>query len=316
MARAFVATAGPKGWKLGRWCAKSDKAWEEEKLDKSATTSYQFAGPSETPGSKTVRLTTDNIEVLLCDCTAIVFENGKFSGEFLGRWEVNGVAEPPPPQPKAPKRTGTQKPEETMKASPGASGAPSRGKKAENLDRSPMMVEQLHAAAKTGDAVTVKSLLGKNVDPDATGQDGTTPLFAAATKGSLPCVQALLEAGADPNIGKKGNTPMTVAFQKGHKEVLKALFGSTFQSLESIMVSDKGLVTVDVHAVQEDEEVPDSAVYELWEVTKKLADLGTQNLPTLRSNTDIPGDPEEDSEMMRQMAIRDAMKSIAKEAKA
>lgn len=172
------------------------------------------------------------------------------------------------------------------------------------------MVEQLVDAAKTGDAVTVKSLLGKNVDPDATGRDGTTPLFNAAAKGSLPCVQALIEAAADPNIGKKGNTPMTVAFQKGHKDVLKALFGSTFQSLENVMVRDKGMAPATV-ITEEDGEVPDSAVYELREVTKKLAEVGTQILPVVKAPVDLPAESEEDSELMRQVAMRDAMKSIA-----
>merc|ERR1719458_1663336 len=112
---------------------------------------------------------------------------------------------------------------------------PPRPQKAANLDTSPVKVQSLVEASRRGRTKEVEKLLTECVDPDGKGADGTTPLMAAAQFGSVPSVEALLAAGGDPNIGKDGTNPMTVAFQQGHKEILNILFKSTFQNLDSMV---------------------------------------------------------------------------------
>lgn len=58
------------------------------------------------------------------------------------------------------------------------------------------MSAELIAAAKAGDADTVRSLLAAGADPDQAGEAGETALMAAAGQGHLAVVQALIEAGA------------------------------------------------------------------------------------------------------------------------
>jgi len=160
--------------------------------------------------------------------------------------------------------------------------------------------------------------LDASVDPDVAGVDGTTPLMAAAGKGSVGAVEALLAAGADVNMGKDGNTPMTIAFQKGNKEVLQALFSAAFQSLESAV--GPGVVASPVGRSLKvsgtgDDEVPESAIYELREVTAKLAELGKTKPGT------VPGGEAEEAvippqtgenEKLREEAVRGAMLTIAR----
>merc|ERR1719159_266810 len=102
--RQFVAEKAPSGWRLGKWKQRStdgNGVWEERKLDEPGV-AYEFdvvEQPTETPGSKTVRLRMReaNTEVLLLDRTAQIFVDGHYFGEYRGHWEVDGVAEAPLP---------------------------------------------------------------------------------------------------------------------------------------------------------------------------------------------------------------------------
>lgn len=181
------------------------------------------------------------------------------------------------------------------------------------------MVTQLLKAAMSGDAPGAKRLLDANADPDAAGVDGNTPLLAAANKGSVPVVEVLLAAGADPNLGKDTNTPMTVAFQKGNKEVLRALFSAAFQNLESAVgpgapASPQGGSPYAAAVV--DDEVPATAIYELREVTAKLAEVSK----TQGRGGFAPGELDEapmpattvDPQKMQEEAIRGVMGTIVR----
>jgi len=55
--------------------------------------------------------------------------------------------------------------------------------------------------------------------------NGCTPMFVAAEKGHLEVVRVLVEAGADVNAAKTtdGATPVFIAAQNGHLEVVRAL---------------------------------------------------------------------------------------------
>ena len=58
--------------------------------------------------------------------------------------------------------------------------------------------DTLHAAAARGDLAAVNALMSRGADPNARdGLDKATPLHFAAGGGYLPVVQALLDAGAD-----------------------------------------------------------------------------------------------------------------------
>jgi hypothetical protein len=185
------------------------------------------------------------------------------------------------------------------------------------------MVEQLYAAAATGDVAKVKSLVD-TVDPDVKSKAGATPLFAAAQKGSLPCVQALIQAGANPNIDANGKTPMQVAFASGKKDIVGALLGATCSSLENIVGAGVGGMAdnIDTHGYvpnRDADEVPWDAVDQCKEVTARLAALG-QTQPVMRPDASIPADRQisaenQDSELMREEAVRDAMRLIVNTAK-
>ncbi len=64
-------------------------------------------------------------------------------------------------------------------------------------------------AALIGDLDVARALLDAGADAEARGEDGRTPLHAAAFAGHLPIVQLLLEAGADPaKRGPDGGSPL------------------------------------------------------------------------------------------------------------
>ena len=56
------------------------------------------------------------------------------------------------------------------------------------------------------------------------GLAGWTPLLLAALQGQLACVELLLEREADPSLVNEhtGTTPLMVAAEGGHTEVLAA----------------------------------------------------------------------------------------------
>ncbi|CAK0849184.1 unnamed protein product, partial [Prorocentrum cordatum] len=219
---AWVASAAPEGWQLGRWSKMSEGSWMEKKIGQPASPPAMFevlTGGPVCPGSTTVRLRRvdcpedDQIEVLILDTSLQVFRGGQYVGEYLGGYEgsVAPVAMAPIweiPQSSfnssAPAAVTTKM--QTLQATPAQTlkVAPSTGARQKTgFDRSPAKVLALHNACSGGDAAAVKTLLDQGVDPDAPGEKGKTALIIAATKGSLPVVEALLAAGADPNIGSE-----------------------------------------------------------------------------------------------------------------
>ena len=68
----------------------------------------------------------------------------------------------------------------------------------------------LHGAAETGNRAALEALLDAGVDPDCYDEDGRTPLFNAI--GADPCVKLLLERGAHPDAqDDDGATPLMAA---------------------------------------------------------------------------------------------------------
>ncbi len=74
-------------------------------------------------------------------------------------------------------------------------------------------VTALLLASKNGDLDAVKSLLGKGVDVNATGEYGDTALIRASDKGHLDVVKVLVASGADVNAkNQSGVTALVMAY--------------------------------------------------------------------------------------------------------
>lgn len=87
----------------------------------------------------------------------------------------------------------------------------------------------LHDAASGdwGNPTAVRVLLELGADPNASSQDGITPLMCAAEMGELECVELLCNAGADPTrTSLEGQTAMDLARQyptSGREAVIQRL---------------------------------------------------------------------------------------------
>ncbi|THG23589.1 hypothetical protein TEA_005014 [Camellia sinensis var. sinensis] len=84
----------------------------------------------------------------------------------------------------------------------------------------------LHYAAEKGHKEFLRLLISKGAEVDAKSDSGT-PLQCAAAKGRKEAVKILLDrnanAGANPNLGSRGQTPLTIAVCEGETEVIKCL---------------------------------------------------------------------------------------------
>lgn len=79
-------------------------------------------------------------------------------------------------------------------------------------------------AARTGDAVTVRTLVAKRADVNATGVDGTTPLHWAVHHDNAELVELLVRAGADvKKENRYGVRPLWLAAVNGSPKVLALL---------------------------------------------------------------------------------------------
>jgi len=83
--------------------------------------------------------------------------------------------------------------------------------------------DTLFDAAINGDAAATRHLLAVKADINAKGEDGYTPLMAAAALGHEDIVQLLLDAKADINaVNNDGATALVVAV-KSHQDAIASL---------------------------------------------------------------------------------------------
>ncbi len=93
----------------------------------------------------------------------------------------------------------------------------------------------LNNAAQNGHTDTVQTLIGAGADVTIQDVTGNTALFRAAQSGHTDIVQSLIEAGADMNkplIKPKGMTPLMVAANQSHKEIVLVLLGNGQEVLD------------------------------------------------------------------------------------
>ena len=85
------------------------------------------------------------------------------------------------------------------------------------------------AACEENDDTLLEQQLNKPRSPNFQDANQITPLYAAASRGSLKCVLLLLEAGANKDQGRteNGKTPLFIAAQNGHLEVVRLLVESS-----------------------------------------------------------------------------------------
>jgi hypothetical protein len=104
--------------------------------------------------------------------------------------------------------------------------------------------DELNAAARKGDVAAVKAILDRGVSPDAKWRYGMTALFPACDRGHLEVVRLLIERGASVNISDRfyNATPIGWAANKGHTEIVLLLLEKGAQNSERILMMgvDKG----------------------------------------------------------------------------
>jgi len=194
------------------------------------------------------------------------------------------------------------------------------------LDKSPDKVQKLCDAAKNGDVNGVNQLLASGIDPDGLTRNGMTALMAAAGGGHLRVVEALLAGCADPNVGKGSETPLTIAFQKGNQDILKALFSASFNTLDTMVGSSSALGGLDSYQGRGPiESVPENADDQYRDITRKLAAVSKDKRESSPERTrygnyadkmsDVKVTGEEESDLMRTDACRMTLRTLGKASK-
>jgi outer membrane protein assembly factor BamB len=99
--------------------------------------------------------------------------------------------------------------------------------------------EDLWAAARKGDAESVKALLAKGVDVDAKTEYGATALSFAADKGHVGVVKVLLDNKADLNVKDTfyKATPLSWAVSKGHLDIAKLLVDAGAEDADTALLA-------------------------------------------------------------------------------
>jgi ankyrin repeat protein len=87
--------------------------------------------------------------------------------------------------------------------------------------KTPLMIASLN-----GNLEIVKSLISEGADVNAKDNYGFTALMHAVVGGSLEIVKLLVSAGADINATVYNTSPLLIAYQMGHDEIVEYLIAS------------------------------------------------------------------------------------------
>lgn len=101
----------------------------------------------------------------------------------------------------------------------------SHGADVHTVSKTAMSNQPLHAAlALSNDPETIALLIGHGANVNAKQMGGYTPLHQAASAGKADTVEALLAAGADPNLlCDRDKTAAEYAQEKGHAQLAERL---------------------------------------------------------------------------------------------
>ncbi|XP_062498948.1 ankyrin repeat and SAM domain-containing protein 3-like [Corticium candelabrum] len=84
-------------------------------------------------------------------------------------------------------------------------------------------VTALHIAARLNHVTIMKKLFSVGVSVDINDNEGCTPLLFAARNGHVSCVDFLLNHGASPHHKSQRGSPLDVAKQHGHVDVVQMM---------------------------------------------------------------------------------------------
>lgn len=103
----------------------------------------------------------------------------------------------------------------------------------------PALNEDLINAAKRGELAKVKELLARGAEVNAKTRYNQTPLMLAAQQGHTEVVKVLLEAKADPDVMDsfyKNVTALSASTERGHTEIVKLLLDKGAKGKENALV--------------------------------------------------------------------------------
>jgi len=97
--------------------------------------------------------------------------------------------------------------------------------------------EDFFAAARKGDVAAVKALLDQGVDVNAKTRYGATALSYACDKGHLEVIKLLIDRGADVNVKDTfyGEVPLGWALSHGHTQVVKLLLDKGAKGTDRVL---------------------------------------------------------------------------------
>ncbi|XP_026428760.1 26S proteasome non-ATPase regulatory subunit 10-like [Papaver somniferum] len=109
-----------------------------------------------------------------------------------------------------------------------------------NVNAASEIGTSLVMAANFGQLEALQILLDHNANPNLSPGCSFTPLAGSIVSGYLQCVEPLLEAGADPDGGSYGETPLIAAADDGLTQIIKRLIqaGANSDITNNIMLSD------------------------------------------------------------------------------
>ena len=133
--------------------------------------------------------------------------------------------------------------------------------------------EDFFAAARKGDVAAVKALLDKGVDVNAKTNYGATALSYACDKGHTELVKLLIERGADVNVKDTfyGEVPIGWALSHNHTEIIKLLIEHGAQGKERSLIAgaDAGNVELVKAVLDKGGLQPETLSFALNKATKK-----------------------------------------------
>jgi Ankyrin repeats (3 copies) len=166
--------------------------------------------------------------------------------------------------------------------------------------------EELFAAARKGDVAAVKALLDKGADVNAKTNYGATALSYACDKGHVEVVRLLIERGADVNVKDTfyGEVPLGWALSHGHVGVVKLLIEHGAQGKERALIegADSGNVEIVKFALDKGDLKPEDMTSALGRAVKNKHTAIVEMLKKAGAQPPPPADFPVDAETLNSYA--------------